>query len=173
LLLAEEEVVAAEIDHLQRALRAKSSDMATISLQRHIALLKESQLKVELDKFRRSGKFGEAAQKAGDLERQTRLLGSYAFKIEALADEALDLYRQITELEGEELDAQLQAMRSELRQAMGGSAEGTGNATVLSRRIDDVTSSWLQKQSEVLQLRNKGSELSRAWRERFLGVQLR
>ena len=165
--------MAVEIDHLQKELRAKSNDIATIILHRHLALLKESQLKVELDKLGRSDKFGEAAEKAGELERQTRLLGSYAFQMEALADEALDLYRQLTELELEELEAQLQSMQSKLNQAMAGAAEGATNLEVLSRQIDDMTSSRLQKQAEVLQLWEKGSELSQAWRERFIRGQLK
>ena len=161
--------MAIEIDHLRRALKAKSGDVATRTLQRHLTLLKESQLKVELDRLRRRGKFEEVTQKAAELERQAGLLSTYDFQIETLADEALELHRQITELEAEELNIQLQELRSQL--TIAGPAEGA--ATPLSKRIDDVTLTWLEKQSEAQQLLNKESELARAWKERFVGVQLR
>ena len=161
--------MAIEIDHLRRALKTKSGDVATRTLQRHLTLLKESQLKVELDRLRRRGKFEEVTQKAAELERQAGLLSTYDFQIETLADEALELHRQITELEAEELNIQLQELRSQLNVA--GSAEGA--ATPLSKRIDDVTRTWLEKQSEAQQLLNKESELARAWKERFVGVQLK
>ena len=163
--------MAAEIDHLRRALKARSGDVASCVLERHLTLLKESQLKVELDKLRRGGKFDAAVQKADELARQTGLLGSYAFQIETLAGEALELCRQITEVEAEELDVQLQELRSELNAA--GPAEGAGTATALSRRIDEVTRAWSAKQSEALQLLDKESDFSQAWKEKFVGVQLK
>ena len=113
----------AQILELQRVLEAKSREVAYISLQRHIALLKESQLKVERDKLRRSDKFDEAASKAAELERRRRLLCSYDCQLESLTDEALDVFRQITELEAEELEAQFQGLQSELRQATEGTKE--------------------------------------------------
>ena len=157
-----------EIDHLRRALKEKSGDVATYVLQRHLTLLKESQLKVELDKLTRRGKLEQVAQKTDDLERQRGLLASYDFQIASLANEALELHRQITELEVEELNLQLQELRSQSNVA--GPVEGT--PAPLSKRIDDMTRTWLQKQSEARQLLNKESELAQAWKERFVGVQL-
>ncbi len=166
-------MLAARMSELQRALKAKSRDVADQSLQRHLALLKESQLKVELEKLRRSGKFNVSEKKADELERQTRLVHSYDFQIASLADEALDLYRQTTESEAEGLDAQIHGLRSELRQAMESTGEIHRDTDALARQIEAMTSTWLQKKSEVSQLQDKESELSRAWREKFIGVQLK
>ena len=165
--------MAPEIDHLKRALKARSGDVADRTLQRHLTLFKESQLKVELEKLKRKGKLEEASEKADELARQTRLLASYDFTLKALTDEAFDLYLQITELEAEELRIELQRLRSEMRQAMDGAERGKENTKALTRQIDAVTSSWLEKTAEVIQLQDKTSERSRAWREKFLGVQLK
>lgn len=165
--------VAPEIDHLQRALKAKTGEVADKTLLRHLTLFKESQLKVELEKLKRKGKFEEADEKADELERQIGLLASYDFSLKALTNEAFDLHLQITELEAEELKIQLQRLRSELRQTMEGAESNKENTKALTRQIDAVTSAWLEKTTEVIQLQDETSERSRAWREKFMGVQLK
>lgn len=165
--------MAPEIDHLQRALKAKSGDAADKTLQRHLALFRESQLKIELEKLKRKGRFEEASEKAEELARQINLLASYDYSLKALTDEAFELHRQITELEAEGLEIQLQQLRSELRQARAGTGRTRGNAQDLAGQIDAVTSTWLEKTNEVSQLQDYTSKASRAWREKFLGVQLK
>jgi hypothetical protein len=170
--MEEELVMPDEIQNLERALKAKSHEAATLVLQRHLTLIKESQLKIELDKLKRRGRLSDAAQKGDDLERQIGLLGSYAFQINTLVDEAFELYRRITELEAEELGAQLQQMRAELTLEMADSGESKRNAHVLSKRIDQMADSWSQKQSEIAQFEKEESEFWSSWRERFLAGQL-
>ena len=162
--------MAPAIDRLQRALKIKSNDVADLVLQRHLMLLKESQFKVELDRLRRKGKTDEAAQKLDELEKQTRLLGSYDFQIESRIDEALDLHRQIKELEAEELQAQLQDLQSDLKHAMEGTGEIRDVVDALRRRIEAVSAALSQKKSEVLLLQDKESPLVRAWRENLLAA---